>query len=127
VTNPLDGSFPEQQVVLENDHCVFVRTPQPVLKGSGLIVTKAARETVFDLTPQEWAATYELLQKAKAYLDRTLGPDGYNVGWNVGRVVDRRFPTYTCTSSHASKTNGWRAEGFATTSRGRRIGVREGF
>ena len=92
MTNPLDGSFPEQQVVLENDHCVFVRTPQPVLKGSGLIVTKAARETVFDLTPQEWAATYKLLQKAKAYLDRTLEPDGYNVGWNVGSVDAQDVP-----------------------------------
>jgi diadenosine tetraphosphate (Ap4A) HIT family hydrolase len=92
VRNPfLDGSFPEQ-VVLENDLCVFVRTPQPVLKGSGLIVTRAPRETVFDLTEAEWAATYDLLQEVKAYLDRTLEPDGYNVGWNVGRVGGQSIP-----------------------------------
>ncbi len=70
-------------MILENTHCVFVMTPQPVLQGSGLIVTKAVRETVFDLTPEEWTATFELLQKAKTYLDETLRPDGYNIGWNV--------------------------------------------
>lgn len=93
MNNPfLDGSFSEQRVVFENDHCVFVQTPQPVLKGSGLIVTKAARETVFDLTSEEWASTYDLLQNAKAYLDEALEPDGYNVGWNVGRVGGQEIP-----------------------------------
>ncbi len=87
MSNPfLDGSFPEQQVILENAYCVFSQIPQTVLTGSGLIVTREVRATVFDLTPEEWAATYDLLQKAKAYLDRTLEPDGYNVGWNVGPV-----------------------------------------
>lgn len=93
MSNPfLDGSFPEQQVVLENTHCVFVRTPQPVLEGSGLIVTRTPRETVFDLTPEEWAATYELLQEVKVYLEKTLRPDGYNVGWNVGPVGGQSIP-----------------------------------
>jgi len=85
-TNPfLDGTL-EQRVVLENAHYLFVQTPQPVLEGSGLIITRAPRETVFDLSPEEWMATFALLQEAKAYLDETLHPDGYNVGWNVGRV-----------------------------------------
>ncbi len=91
--NPfLDGSFPGQTVVLENKHCVFVQMPQAVLAGSGLIVPRAPRETPFDLTPEEWTATYTLLQEVKAYLDRTLEPDGYNVGWNVGRVGGQSIP-----------------------------------
>lgn len=85
--NPfLDGSFPEQQIVIENDLCVFVQMPQPVLNGSGLIIPRTSREILFDLTPEEWAATYDLLRSVKAYLDKTLEPDGYNVGWNVGLV-----------------------------------------
>ena len=93
MNNPfLDGSFPAQKVVLENAHCVFVTTPQPVLQGSGLIVTKAVRETVFDLTPEEWTATYDLLQQVKTYLDRSLRPDGYNVGWNVCPVAGQTIP-----------------------------------
>lgn len=92
MTNPfLDGSFPGQRVVLENAHCVFVQTPQVVLVGSGLIVPRAPRETPFDLTLKEWAATFKLLQEVKAYLDETLTPDGYNVGWNVGRVGGQKI------------------------------------
>ena len=40
----------------------------------------------FDLTPQEWAATYDLLQRAKALLDAAHHPEGYNLGWNVGYI-----------------------------------------
>ncbi len=75
-----------QQVVLENAHCLFLQQPQPVLAGSGIIVPRAHRENIFDLTPEEWAATYTLLQEAKALLDDRHAPDGYNVGWNVGET-----------------------------------------
>lgn len=77
---------PEQRVVLENDLCVFLQWPQSVLPSSGLIVPKAHRETVFDLTSDEWRDTYALLQEVKSYLDRECAPDGYNVGWNCGHV-----------------------------------------
>lgn len=79
-------SVPGQRVVLQNAHCVFLQMPQTVLIGSGLIVPKAHRETVFELTRDEWSASYDLLQKVKAHLDRDYSPDGYNVGWNCGQV-----------------------------------------
>ncbi len=88
----LDGSFPNQRLILENQHCAFVMTPQPVLQGSGLIVTKEVRETVFDLTPEAWTATYDLLQQVKTYLDGSLQPDGCNVGWNVRPVGGKSIP-----------------------------------
>lgn len=77
---------PDQQIVLENGLCRFVQTPQRVLIGSGLIIPKAHRETVFDLTPEEWRDTYSLLQDVKALLDAEYSPEGYNVGWNCGVV-----------------------------------------
>ncbi len=92
MSNPFLDGIPEQRVVLENDLCVFVMTPQPILQGSGLIVTKEIREMVFDLTPDEWTATFELLQAARLYLDKAFRPDGYNVGWNVGRIGGQEIP-----------------------------------
>lgn len=74
----------DQGITLENEFCVFLQQPQPVLNGSGVIVPRAHRETVFDLTPDEWSATYHLLNQVKALLDEQLTPDGYNVGWNCG-------------------------------------------
>lgn len=73
-------------VVLENELCLFISGPQEVLDGSGMIIPRAHRETVFDLTQEEWQATYSLLHEVKSLLDKTIQPDGYNVGWNCGSV-----------------------------------------
>ena len=75
------------QVVLENEHCCFLQEPQEVLIGSGIIIPKEHRETVFDLTEDEWAATFSLLKQVKELLDAEYEPQGYNIGWNSGGVA----------------------------------------
>jgi histidine triad (HIT) family protein len=82
---------PKQKIILSNNHCMFLQLDEAqvkgsTLEGSGLIVPKRHRETVFDLTAEEWAATFNLLQEVKSYLDREFKPQGYNVGWNCGTV-----------------------------------------
>ena len=80
--------FSDQELALSNELCAFlVRPERETLPGSGLIVPYAPRTTVFDLTPEEWTATFALLQEAKAYIDERYSPDGYNVGWNNGPVA----------------------------------------
>ncbi len=79
------------RVVLENEHCQFLQEPQEVLIGSGVIVPRAHRETVFDLTEEEWAGTFSLLREVKQVLDAEYGPEGYNVGWNSGRVAGQEI------------------------------------
>jgi len=75
-----------QAIILSNDHCLFLQKPQEVLIGSGVIIPIKHRETVFDLTDDEWIATFELLHKVKQYLDIKYLPQGYNVGWNIGEI-----------------------------------------
>ena len=53
------------------------------LEGTGIIVPKIHRETAFDLTKEEWLATYELLQDVKQYLDEQYQPSGYNLGFEL--------------------------------------------
>lgn len=87
------ATFPDQQAVLRNELCVFlVRPERKSLPGSGLIVPFEPRETVFDLTPAEWTATFELLHEARAWIEEHHAPDGYNVGWNNGRVAGQTIP-----------------------------------
>ncbi len=74
------------EIVIENDLCVFLQREEPVLIGSGLIIPRVHRETVFDLTHAEWNAVYERIHKAKGLLDHTYHPDGYNLGWNCGAI-----------------------------------------
>jgi histidine triad (HIT) family protein len=76
----------DQNAVLSNEHCLFLQMPQKVLKGSGLIVPREHRPTVFDLTEEEWHATFSLLKEVKKWLDEMDQPDGYTIGWNSGET-----------------------------------------
>lgn len=94
--NPLldDAGLRQNALVLENELCLYSQNPHfsDGLLGSGIIVTKAHRATLFDLTPEEWAATYSLLHEVKAHLDRVYRPDGYTVGWNVHPAGGQHIP-----------------------------------
>ena len=80
-----------QNIVFKNETCYFLQheKEQNVLEGSGVIVPKAHRSNTFQLTKEEWNDTYELVQKAKEYLDNKFAPDGYTLGWNVGEVSNQ--------------------------------------
>ena len=80
------ASIQQSEVVLENNLCLFLQNEESVLAGSGLIIPRAHRETTFDLSNEEWMATFELIQRVKEYLDKQHHPDGYNLGWNCGTV-----------------------------------------
>jgi diadenosine tetraphosphate (Ap4A) HIT family hydrolase len=79
---------PDQRVVCRNDFAIFLQNPrqQGALVGSGVIIPVRHRETVFDLTLEEVAASFQLLAQVKRWMDATYAPQGYNVGWNCGRV-----------------------------------------
>ncbi|WP_066172363.1 HIT family protein [Bacillus marinisedimentorum] len=95
MTDPCPFCHPEtdhrQHIVYENELVLFLQKPQPILKGSGLIVPKKHRETVFDLTKEEWRATFDLLNKVKKRLDEQFRPDGYNIGWNAGTTAGQHI------------------------------------
>ena len=85
------GLEKRQRIILENECCKFLQLKHARIKGSqlegaGLIVPKIHRETVFDLTAEEWNDHFELLQEVKEYLDEKHQPEGYNLGWNCGEV-----------------------------------------
>jgi histidine triad (HIT) family protein len=78
----------DESIVFSDDSVRFLQDHryQGALKHSGIVVPVAHRETVFDLTESEVAATFRLLRRVKAWMDAEFSPDGYNVGWNCGRV-----------------------------------------
>ena len=87
---------PTQRVILSNEHCMFLqldaaRQKGVQLEGAGVIVPKIHRETTFDLTKEEWNATYSLLQEAKIYMDQHYQPQGYNLGWNCGEIAGQHI------------------------------------
>jgi histidine triad (HIT) family protein len=72
-------------LLLENELCMFFNSEDlegAFLRGSGVIIPKAHRPTVFELTPAEIDATFDLLRQARPLLDERYKPDGFNIGWN---------------------------------------------
>ena len=83
------SSLVRGQVRLENELCFYLEHETEI---GGMIIPKALRETVFDLTQAEWNASFALLLQAKALLETELNPDGWNVGWNVLPVGGQHVP-----------------------------------
>ena len=77
----------KDEIAFENDFCVCITNDDPILISSCMIIPKAHKETPFDLSPEEWQATKDLLDKIKNHLDAKCNPDGYNLGWNIGSVA----------------------------------------
>lgn len=82
------NQYPGHEVVFRNELVLFTHNEkhQGSLKHSGVIIPIAHRATVFDLTLDEFEASFHMLHEVKRYMDEELRPDGYNVGWNCGEV-----------------------------------------
>jgi len=72
--------------LFENEYCICIELNEPILIGSCMIIPKAHKENVFDLDINEWKDTKQLIDKVKQYLDTKYNPDGYNLGWNCGKI-----------------------------------------
>lgn len=79
-------------ILIEGDLCYFMDTSDPILIGGGMILPYAHRETVFDLTPEEWTETQTILEEAKKLLDSEYEPDGYTIGWNCNETGGQSVP-----------------------------------
>ena len=89
----LDGFRRDSVFVRENELALFGNLEDGgPLSGSGVIVPKAHKETVFDLTAAEIGATFELLREVRPLLDAKYNPDGFNIGWNCFGTAGQAVP-----------------------------------
>ena len=70
--------------VLNNDLAYVRYDKYPVNDGHLLVIPFRHVSNYFELTSEERAAVFLLVDEAKSLLDRELNPDGYNIGINVG-------------------------------------------
>jgi diadenosine tetraphosphate (Ap4A) HIT family hydrolase len=89
----LDALRKRADLALENDLCLLANEDGlDILPGSAVIVPKAHRPTVFDLSAAEIAATFELLHDARPVIDERYRPDGYTIGWNCYAASGQAVP-----------------------------------
>jgi diadenosine tetraphosphate (Ap4A) HIT family hydrolase len=72
------------QIILERPLALVKRDGYPLTKGHSLIIPRRHVASFFDCTAEERQAMLELLDEAKAILDKEHAPDGYNIGLNNG-------------------------------------------
>jgi diadenosine tetraphosphate (Ap4A) HIT family hydrolase len=56
-------------------------------RGHVLVVPKRHVANFFDMTPEEQSAVMELLNGARRMIQDKHGPDGYNIGVNIGKAA----------------------------------------
>ena len=75
-----------RSVTQENALAYATRDTYPVSPGHTLIIPRRHCVDFFELTPDELAASMELVVAEQRALAAELNPDGYNVGVNVGNA-----------------------------------------
>jgi diadenosine tetraphosphate (Ap4A) HIT family hydrolase len=79
--------LPSERILLENELAFAFRDGYPVSEGHTLIVPRRHVASFFETSEQEQAAILDLLRRARAELDESLHPTGYNVGINDGTAA----------------------------------------
>jgi len=75
------------RIVAEGPLHQVIRDGFPVSRGHTLVIPKRHVASLFECTAQERAALLTALDNAKAELDNTLAPDGYNIGISDGSAA----------------------------------------
>ena len=83
---------PKNLVVLRGEHSIVVLNRFPYNNGHLLIAPREHKADLRDLNDAELLETNHLLQKMIGLLEKTISPDGFNVGLNLGRVAGAGLP-----------------------------------
>lgn len=73
--------------VLENELAYALYDIKPITRGHMLFIPKRHHETMFESTPEELKAVFELLRRAKDLLLKEHKPDGFNIAANCGQAA----------------------------------------
>src|ERR1700679_3377077 len=73
--------------VLENELAYALNDINPITKGHMLFVPKRHHTTIFESTPEEIEAVFELIYKPKELLIKKHKPDGFNLVANWGEAA----------------------------------------
>lgn len=75
-----------EDVILRNELAYARYDNNALSRGHVLIVPARHVADYFDMTAQEKNAVFSLLDEAKELVQGRHGPDGYNIGVNVGKA-----------------------------------------
>lgn len=89
---PFCGPLTDRSTLLETDMAFAIFDKYPVNTGHALIIPKKHCSNYFDLTAEEQAACWQLLNEVKTLVAAEFNPDGFNVGINIGESAGQTVP-----------------------------------
>ncbi len=94
-TCPFCNPLP-RDILAKNEYCYVRRDRFPVSKGHLLIIPFRHVPDLFSLSPEERQSLVSLVDDCRAITERTLRPDGYNIGINIGAVAGQSIMHCHC-------------------------------
>jgi len=77
----------DREILADHPLAVAITDSFPLTRGHTLVVPRRHVASFFELTADERLAILDLLDQARAALDRDYAPDGYNIGINDGAAA----------------------------------------
>ncbi len=77
----------DREIIATHPLAVAITDSFPLTRGHALVVPRRHIASFFELTQEERLAILELIDQAKAEIDRLHAPDGYNIGINDGAAA----------------------------------------
>ena len=84
--------MPTERVIAAWPLCIVIRDGFPVSAGHTLVIPKRHVASFFDCSEEERVELMNALEAVKRDLDRTLNPNGYNIGINDGAAAGQTVP-----------------------------------
>ena len=99
ITGPKDGACifcaaasstntdPAHQPIDRTEHCLTILNAYPYAPGHVMVAPIRHVATIEDLNEDEMLDTMRLAQRAIRAIRTGMSPDGFNLGWNQGKVA----------------------------------------
>lgn len=87
----VDGEIPGR-IVAETEDALAFLDANPLARGHTLVVPKGHYETFDDAPPETLGAVFDLLGGLTPAVERAVGADASNVGFNNGAVSGQEVP-----------------------------------
>jgi ATP adenylyltransferase len=99
ITGPKDGDCifcaaaaarnedPAHQPIDRTEHCLTIMNAYPYAPGHVMVAPVRHVASLDDLEPDEMLETMQLARRAILAIRKAMSPDGFNVGYNLGKVA----------------------------------------
>ena len=77
-------TLPSTRIIGENEHAIWIRDGYPISPGHSLVISKRHVGSFFEVSSDERASLFELLDRAKNAAVAEFNPAAFNIGINDG-------------------------------------------